>query len=152
MIRTAKAALAAIVCVALLPTAGGCGSGAAAVPSEDQARAALDAALTAWTRGAKPGEAAGTDPPFTVHDTPWARGDRLTSFEILDETPGSAAEKRFRARLSLAKPDRVEEVEYHVLGVDPLMIFRDEDFLRNVNMENGPGLADHGRRRGRGSR
>lgn len=127
----------------------GCGNGTAAAPSEDAARAALDAALTAWSRGAKPGELSGTEPPVLVHDTPWGQGQQLASFEILKEDPGAAVEKQFTVRLSLAKPDRTEEVQYHVLGGNPLMVFRDEDYERNINMENGPSLIKTGGRRRR---
>ena len=45
---------------------------------------------------------------------------------------------------SLAKPDRVQEVQYYVLGRDPVMVFRDEDYVRNINMENGPKLTNPG--------
>lgn len=128
----------------LLPVVVGCGTSPADVPSGQEARTALEAALTAWSNGAKPGEVPGTEPPVVVHDTPWAQGQRLESFEILREeaeAEGAAAEKRFTVRLSLTKPDRAEEVQYHVLGVGPLMVFRDEDYHRNINMLNGPGTT-----------
>jgi hypothetical protein len=135
----------------LLATAGGCGTGRSSAPSVDVARAALDAALKTWRDGGKPGTVAGTDPPVQVLDTPWAQGDRLASYEILGEEKGAAAEKQFTVRLVLTKPDRTEEVTYHVLGRGPVMVFRDEDYRRNINMEDGPKLdkpAGRGRRRG----
>jgi hypothetical protein len=145
MNRPSKNASCALISGALLLSlGGGCGSSAGGAPSEQAARTALEAALTAWTRGAKPGALAGTSPPVTVHDTPWARGQRLASFEILGEQEGAAAEKQFTVRLSLSKPDRTEQVQYHVLGAGPLMVFRDEDFYRNINMENGPSLGRPG--------
>jgi hypothetical protein len=136
---------------ALLPlTAGGCSNGKASAPPGDVARAALDAALKSWRDGGKPGAIAGVDPPVQVLDTPWARGDRLASYEILGEEAGAAAaEKQFNVRLVLAKPDRTEEVTYHVLGSGPVMVFRDEDYRRNINMEDGPKLE---KARGRGRR
>lgn len=129
----------------LLPLGAGCGGDSAAAPSDDAARAALGAALSAWSQGAKPGEVSGTDPKVTVHDTPWSQGQRLASFEILKEDEGAAVEKQFTVRLTLSKPERTEEARYHVLGVDPLMVFRDEDYQRNINMENGPSLSKRGR-------
>lgn len=127
---------------ALLICLAGCGSGPTDVPSSQTSRQALDTALTAWTHGEKPGAMAGTKPAVTVHDTPWSQGQRLASYEILKEEQdagaSASAEKRFTVRLSLAEPNRTEEVRYHVLGVDPVMVFRDEDYLRNINMENGP--------------
>jgi hypothetical protein len=138
---------------ALLLAAGGCGNGRPSSPSDEVARAALDAALKTWRDGGKPGAVAGMDPPVQVHDTPWARGDRLASYEILGEEAGAAAaEKQFTVRLVLAgKPERTEEVTYHVLGRGPVMVFRDEDYKRNINMEEGPKLEKPGsrtRRRG----
>ncbi|HEU5118936.1 MAG TPA: hypothetical protein VFT74_20260 [Isosphaeraceae bacterium] len=118
----------------------GCGNVSVEAPSTKTARQALDEALTAWRRGEKPGELSGTEPPVVVRDTPWGQGQRLASYEILEEDEGAVAEKQFTVRLSLAEPERTEEVRYHVLGTDPLMIFRDEDYYRNINMENGPRL------------
>ena len=88
-----------------------------------------------------------TQPPVEVFDTPWGLGERLSSYEILREDK-SASEMRFSVRLSLAKPERVEEVQYYVLGRDPVMVFRDEDYMRNINMINGPPLTKpaHARR------
>jgi hypothetical protein len=125
---------------AILFTAGGCSNGSTAVPSGEVARTALEAALKSWCDGGKPGVLPGTEPRVEVHDTPWASGQSLTSFEILREEPGTV-DKRFAVRLSLAKPDRVLEVEYHVLGVAPVMVFRDEDYERNINMVDGPSIT-----------
>jgi hypothetical protein len=121
----------------LLSSGGGCGNGAAAVPSNQVARTALETALKSWCDGGKPGALAGTEPAVQVHDTPWASGQNLKSYEILrEETEG--VEKRFAVRLNLAKPERVEEVQYHVMGAGPVLVFRDEDYQRNINMVDGP--------------
>lgn len=122
----------------LLASGSGCGDGSNKFVNDQAARTALDAALTAWSHGSKPGLVAGSEPPVVVHDTPWSRGQQLASYEILGEEEGAAAEKRFNVRLSLAKSGRTEEVQYHVLGNGPLMVFRDQDYLRNINMENRP--------------
>ena len=116
----------------------GCGNGAAAVPTVPVARNALEAALKSWCEGGKPGVVAGTEPVVQVHDTPWASGKSLASFEILREEESAGIEKRFAVRLSFSKPERVEEVRYHVLGAGPVMVFRDEDYERNINMIDGP--------------
>jgi hypothetical protein len=124
----------------LLLVVSGCGSGGSeGFPSDDVARRSLEAALTSWRDGGKPGAVPGMQPPVEVHDTPWSLGDRLSTYEIVGENKG-AAERRFSVRLSLAKPDRTQEVEYYVLGRDPVMVFRDEDYARNINMDNGPKL------------
>ncbi len=128
----------------LLLGAGGCGTGSSdGLPSDDVARRSLEAALTSWRDGGKPGPVPGVQPPTEVHDTPWSLGDRLSSYEIVGEDK-SAAQLKFSVRLSLAKPDRVQEVQYYVLGRDPVMVFRDEDYARNINMDNGPKLTKPG--------
>ena len=133
----------------LLLTAGGCGNGPSdALPSDDAAREALEAALKSWRDGGKPGPVAGMKPPVEVHDTPWSLGERLSSYEILREDK-SAAEMRFSVRLSLTKPERDQEVQYYVLGRDPVMVFRDEDYIRNINMVNGPPLTKPANLRGK---
>jgi hypothetical protein len=135
---------ALLSCTALLLLGGGgCGSGSAAVPSDEVARTALVSALKAWQGGGKPGTVAGTEPPVEVHDTPWAQGAKLESFEIL-QAESSGAERRFAVRLALAKPAGVQEVQYYVLGLGPVMVFRDEDYYRNINMEDGPKLSKPG--------
>ena len=102
-----------------LLSAGGCGgNGSAALPSNDVARTALEGALNTWRSGGKPGPIEGMDPVVQVTDTPWSQGDRLGSYEIVKEDT-SGAEKKFTVRLSLTKPDRVEEVQYHVMGQGP---------------------------------
>ena len=147
MLRRQNATHFAIVsCSSLLILCGGagCGNGTSdAFPSDEVARQAVETALKTWCEGGKPGPLAGTQPPVEVHDTPWHLGDRLSSYEILTEDK-SAAQRRFSVRLSLAKPDRVQEVQYFVLGRDPVMIFRDEDYVRNINMDNGPKLIKAG--------
>jgi hypothetical protein len=138
----------ALVCCSslLLAAAGGCGnSGVGSRPADEVARAALEASLKAWRDGGKPGTLAGTDPSVQVLDTPWAQGDRLASYEILGEETGTA-EKLFNVRLTLAKPERVQEVKYYVIGHGPVMVFREEDYLRNINMEDGPKLDKTGGR------
>jgi hypothetical protein len=142
-----KSRLAFLSCSAFfLLTGGGCGSGGATLPSDEVARAALEGALKTWRDGGKPGTLAGTNPPAEVHDTPWSQGERLGSYEILAEKT-SGAEKQFTVRLSLTKPQRVQEVQYYVLGQGPVMVFRDEDYLRNINMEDGPKLIKPGNKK-----
>ena len=127
----------------LLLDGGGCGNGRAVLPSDEVARAALESALKMWQGGGKPGDGGGNGPPVEVHDTPWAQGAKLESFEITQAESIGAA-KRFAVRLALAKPPGVQEVQYYVLGLGPVMVFRDEDYMRNINMEDGPKLSKPG--------
>ncbi len=154
MFRPKNPARIAIACgtalLLLIGGGGGCGSGGrASAPPDEVARTALESALKAWRGGAKPGAVAGTDPPVQVLDTPWGMGDRLASYEILGEETGTA-EKQFTVRLVLSKPEKTQEVKYYVIGQGPVMVFRDEDYQRNVNMEDGPKLNKSGNRPRRG--
>lgn len=136
----------------LLLAGAGCGTRTIdAIPATSEARAALETALKAWRDGARPGTVAGTEPVIQVVDTPWSLGDRLKSFEILGEDR-SASELKFSVRLTLEKPEKTEEATYYVLGRGPVMIFREEDYLRNINMVEDPRTskaANPARRRGR---
>jgi hypothetical protein len=93
--------------------------------------------LNTWRDGGKPGTLAGSNPPVQVFDTPWSRGQKLSSYEILREEP-SSTEKRFAVRLSFGDPKREQEAQYYVFGRGPVWVYRDEDYVRNMNMENGP--------------
>jgi hypothetical protein len=146
---TRRIAFAASLAV-LLFIGGGCGNGGrASAPPGAVARTALESALKSWQDGGKPGALAGTDPPVQVLDTHWGMGDRLKSYEILGEETGTA-EKQFAVRLVLSKPEKTQEVKYYVIGQGPVMVFRDEDYERNVNMEDGPKVDKAGKRTRRG--
>jgi hypothetical protein len=128
----------------LLLAGGGCGgSGGPVIPPNDVARAALEGALKVWREGGKPGALPGTEPAVQVTDTPWSQGDVLGSYEILKEDV-NGTERTFTVRLSLTKPARVEEVQYYVMGGGPVLIFRDQDYERNVNMIDGPNQTKPG--------
>jgi hypothetical protein len=136
-----KISIESLACSLLVLVAGGgCGPGAVDLSTGDAAREALETALSTWRDGGKPGSIKATAPSVQVFDTPWTQGDVLKDYEIVGNESGNA-EHEFSVKLTLAKPAKVEEVTYHVLGQDPLMIFRHEDYLRNINMENGPSLA-----------
>jgi hypothetical protein len=122
----------------LLIMGGGCGSGAgAAKPSDQLARSSLEAALNSWRQGEKPGTVAGIEPAVQVVDTPWLRGQRLTAYEIVREEP-SEMDKRFTVRLTLDGASGSQDVQYIVVGKGPVWVYRDEDYTRNMNMDNNP--------------
>ncbi len=148
-----KRALAMLaVSASLLLAASGCGDARSeALPSDESARTALEAALSSWRDGKKPGPIAGASTSAEIHDSRWSLGDRLASYEILGEEK-NGAEMKFNVRLTLSQPAGVREVQYYVLGRDPVMIFRDEDYARNINMDNGPSLNGGGNARKRRSR
>lgn len=130
---------AALPLVALLA---GCGGGERYVsndftPPADTARQSLEAALNAWKAGRAPGPVEGTTPPVQVFDSQWKAGQKLDGYEVLAEDQADGT-KQYSVRLSLKAPAAAREVRYHVIGRDPVMVYRDEDYRRMVNMEDNP--------------
>ncbi|MDE2508096.1 MAG: hypothetical protein KGM43_12850 [Planctomycetota bacterium] len=130
----------------------GCGeSGGGALPASDIAKAALEQSLNAWKTGGKPGAIGDGKPAITVVDTPWQNGQMLESFEILNDEEGET-ERTFLVRLSQGKPPVAHEVRYRVIGNDPVMVYRDEDYQTLINMGDNKGskaVAKTARRRAR---
>jgi hypothetical protein len=99
-------------------------------PPEANARKALEAALTHWQSGGQPGAVPGTAPVVQVIDSKWKAGQQLKSYEITGEEPVTGSGPRtFRVRLNTVKGPPVD-TRYAVLGIDPLMVYRDEDFQK----------------------
>jgi hypothetical protein len=98
-------------------------------PPPDKARKALEAALDHWQSGHPPGTVAGTsNPTVDVVDSRWQGGQRLKSYEILGEEAGTEP-RFFKVRLTPTKGPP-QEVRYAVFGIDPLQVYREEDFQK----------------------
>ena len=121
----------------LIPWVGSSCGGPDMNPTVDRARTALEASLNAWRSGKKPGLVEGTNPPVQVADNDWSLGRKLSAFEILREQP-SESDKRFVVKLTYAAPASDTEAVYVVLGIDPIAVFREEDYERTLNMDNNP--------------
>ena len=99
-------------------------------PPEANARKALEAALNHWKGGGQPGDVPGTAPVVHVTDSKWKAGQQLSSYEITGEEPVTGSGPRvFLVRLTPGKGAPVE-TKYAVLGIDPLLVYRDEDFQK----------------------
>jgi hypothetical protein len=95
-------------------------------PATDKARKALETALEHWKGGNPPGTVPGTSPQVDVVDFMWRSGQKLTSYEIIGEEPGSET-RFFKVRLTPAT-GAPQEVRYAVFGIDPLQVYREEDY------------------------
>lgn len=89
-----------------------------------------------------PGTIAGAEPAIEVVDSSWQGGRKLASFEILREE-GGEQDRRFVVRLHhpvapREKSPEEEEVPYRVIGKGPTWVYREEDYARVLNMDNGP--------------
>ena len=98
------------------------------VPTVTVAESAIRSGLDAWKKGESVGIVAGTHAPVVhVVDSHRKSGQVLVSFEILGEVPGNAT-RCFAVKAILTDPEKEERLRYIVVGIDPLWVFRQEDY------------------------
>lgn len=105
------------------------------IPSSDTSRQALETALNAWVSGQRAGPIENASPPIQVVDSAWWKGQRLTSYEILDQETGQDGSPCFSVRLHKSKPRGDETVRYVVTGRSPVWVYREEDYKRSQSWE-----------------
>jgi hypothetical protein len=121
---TVLTAVATVVCLV------GCGrsnSAASFVPAEDVARQALTDAMTAWTSDGSMSLSRDDGTTVEVVDKHRRPGQSLATFEILGEVSGIGG-RSFEVKLELENPSQTEHVRYIVVGINPLWVFRQEDY------------------------
>ena len=118
----------------------GCGSNRGSeryVPPPQSARQALEATLRSWQQGRPTGPVEGTANPAIVFvDNCRDRAQTLESFTILGEVPGEGP-RCFAVRLRLENPTEEQRVRFVVFGVDPLWVYRYEDFEMMIHWQCG---------------
>jgi hypothetical protein len=123
--RSSGFALLAAVFLALA----GCGKKAADyTPSPVTAEDALRRALDAWKQGLPAGTVPDTQPPVQVVDAGRKPQQTLGDYAILGEAQGVASGRKFVVELDLANPPERVKTQYIVVGIDPLWVFRQEDY------------------------
>ena len=95
--------------------------------SNELGKNALSRALEEWRAGKPAGEIASTKPVIHITDNNRNPKQSLEEFKILGETPGRSG-RTYAVELSLKHPDEHIKTEYIVVGIDPLWVFRREDF------------------------
>ncbi len=132
-LRRPRRRLVWALCAAAAVSGCGRGSGrepdaaARLTPALPLAREALQAALDDWKAGRAPGRIEGLSVPVEVVDQRRRPSQTLEEYEILGETPAESV-RCFAVRLKLSRPEAEERVRYVVVGIDPLWVFRQEDF------------------------
>ncbi|MBC8117084.1 MAG: hypothetical protein H7062_22035 [Candidatus Saccharimonas sp.] len=128
-LRGQRAAGCDVVCLAMFAALlTGCGdSSARYVPSVTQAEAAVKASLDDWKKGLPAGPVADTKPVVHVVDSQRRELPILSNYQILGEVPGNAP-RCLAVRLRWANPEKEERARYVVVGIDPLWVFRQEDY------------------------
>jgi hypothetical protein len=98
------------------------------IPDEHAAESALKAGLEAWKDGSAVGPVPATSKPQVIIVDSWRDKQRkLESYQILGEVPGNTP-RCYAVRLNLTNPEAEERVRFVVLGIDPLWVYRYEDF------------------------
>ena len=99
------------------------------VPAAQAAQEALEQVLTAWKNGETLGPLKSKSSPITIQvaDNKRLTGQRLVDYELLGEVSGEGP-RTFVVRLKLEKPSAEEDVRYYLVGIDPLWVFRQEDY------------------------
>lgn len=109
-------------------------------PSEERCRQALSAALDAWKSGEPPGRIEGT-PAVQVGDTLRRSGQKLESYEILGETAGDQG-RQFAVRVVFTNPAAEEKIDFILIGIDPIWVFRQEEYDMVTHWEHKMPQAD----------
>jgi hypothetical protein len=109
---------------------GGCGSSnseARYVPEATVARKALTAAMTAWQHNGGTSLVLDDNTPIEVIDKHRRPGQALSKFNILGEVSGDGG-RWFQVELHFDRPAQTEHARYIVVGINPLWIFRQQDY------------------------
>ena len=116
-----------IACL-IIPGCGGIDRSAQFIPTPAVAESAVRAGMEAWKKGEPVGIISGTKKPVVhVVDSHRKPGQTLSSYEILGEVPGNAP-RCFAVKAELTDPELQERLRYIVVGIDPLWVFRQEDY------------------------
>lgn len=98
-------------------------------PSESNARAALETALTQWRDGqAKPAEFPLGKVKVKVADQNWEAGQKLQGFEIVGDDGATTGPRAFTVKLKTPKGE--QSTKYYVFGIDPLQIYSEPDYKK----------------------
>ena len=104
------------------------------VPSEDKARKALEATLSAWRDGKRPGPIEGAPVAVQAVDSRWQYGERIAAYEILNEEANEGP-RVFAVRLTMQRPaGKQVTTRYFVVGKEPLWIYREDDYKAPAGM------------------
>ncbi len=128
-----KRNLSAIIVLASISFISGCGGNSPQQYETNStiAKSTIEKALSAWKSGGRVETIAGK-PAINMFDARWQNGAKLESFEVLDEVLGNE-HRQYKVRIKLEnEPSEVDE--YLVVGIDPLLVFRDVDYRKTSGL------------------
>jgi len=122
----------AAACLTAIALSAGCGRQPSAalkkfIPPSQQAREAVAAVLEDWQSAKVPGPIDRLAVKVQIIDRQRKEGQSLSDFEILGEVPEEGV-RCFAVRLKLCDPDAEFKARFVVVGIDPLWVFRQEDY------------------------
>jgi hypothetical protein len=135
--------MSSLLCLiaSLLLVAAGCGddrSAARFVPPSQTARQALESALSSWKEGRPAGKVAGTANPQVILVNNCRQPEQtLERFTILGETAGEGP-RCFAVRVKLQNPMEDQRLRFVVFGVDPIWVYRYEDYEMMIHWQCNP--------------
>ncbi len=108
------------------------------IPKADEARRAVSEALTARRENLTPEQISKSGSKARLIDNQHKAGQSLKAFAILGEVAADKA-RGFAVRLTLENPEEEQQARYLVYGVDPIWVFRQEDFDLITHWEHAMG-------------
>jgi hypothetical protein len=105
------------------------------VPDTAKGRQAIEALMATWKDGHPTGIIEPTTPRVQVVDTHRKPGQKLAGFEILSDSADSRV-RTFSVRVSLLEPEERPVVRFLVVGIDPILVFRQEDYELLMHWEH----------------
>jgi hypothetical protein len=97
------------------------------IPPAETAREHIKHAMEGWLKGLSPGESGSTRPEVHVVDQTRRADQKLARYEILGEAPAENA-REFAVRVTYDGTDESEILRFVAIGVEPMWIFRREDY------------------------
>lgn len=130
--------IAACVLSALMFSLTGCGGSDEGkyLPSEASAKEALNAALQAWQNGQAHGPVTSWKVPIDTYDARWQAGEKLEKFEVI-RSEQLDQHKAFIVKMKLASDPEEQEDTFLVIGNNPLMVFRKQDYDKASGVGGG---------------
>jgi hypothetical protein len=104
-------------------------------PSTDKAHDALVATLDYWKSGHERNRIVGRTPFIEVVDSYWDTGVKLNSYDIGGEDTNEDGHRRFTVKLNVEDENPVQTVRYIVVGLNPLWVYREEDYKKAAGTE-----------------
>lgn len=97
------------------------------LPTPEDARKAIVAAMESWKSGGPTGRVIAGPPRVQINDSFRRPGQRPVGYDLLGQTRRERAIS-YVVRVRFADPEATETIRFVLLGIDPVLVFRQEDY------------------------